>query len=206
MGTRGEIGYHREKKKMENMVDFLKGCDENSFPVGFDRDLLYPPVVNVIPYNADGAATNIMNNSATMYNNNVELLKNAKASANENTTSSMLMSTTAISTLPCPKKRKISSNPNTNNTNNVVVNAPFDSSSFSYDGVINPLKTPLSQHPHQHQQQQQQYQQHQQTSSSTHPLPTNTINNNGIYNIGAPKNGLPKQQIPLTSDFLQNPQ
>merc|ERR1712238_194293 len=95
--------------------------------------------------------------------------------------------------------------------NNVVVNAPFDSSSFSYDGIINPLKTPLSQHPHQHQQQQQ-YQQHQQpqqqqqTSSSTHPLPTNTINNNGIYNIGAAKNGLPKQQIPLTSDFLQNPQ
>ena len=50
---------HEEKRKMENMVEYLKGCDVNSFPVGFDHDLLYPPVVvNVIPYNADAAAAN----------------------------------------------------------------------------------------------------------------------------------------------------
>merc|ERR1712238_653261 len=180
-----------EKRKMKDMVEFLKGCPEHSFPVGFDRDLLYPP--DVVNWNMD----------------------NAKAIANEITTSSMLMSsTTASSTSPCPKKRKISSNLNTNNTNNVVVNAPFDSSSFSYDGIINPLKTTISQHPQQHQQQQQPYQQHQQpqqqhqqTSSTIHPLPSNAINNNGIYNIKTlPENGLSKQQIPLTSDFLQNPQ
>ena len=123
--TKGEISYHKEKRKMEDMVEYLKGCSEHSFPVGFDRDLLYPP--DVVNWNMD----------------------NAKAIANEITTSSMLMSTTASSTSPCPKKRKFSSNPNTNNTNNVVVNAPFDSSSFSYDGIINPLKTTISQHPQQ---------------------------------------------------------
>ena len=30
------------------MVEFWKGCDVDSFPVGFDRDLLYPPVVIII--------------------------------------------------------------------------------------------------------------------------------------------------------------
>merc|ERR1712161_117324 len=81
IATKGEISYHKEKRKMKDMVEFLKGCPEHSFPVGFDRDLLYPP--DVVNWNMD----------------------NAKAIANEITTSSMLMSTTASSALPCHKKR-----------------------------------------------------------------------------------------------------
>ena len=46
--TKGEISYHKEKRKMENMVECLKGCDVDSFPVSFKRDLLYPPVVVVV--------------------------------------------------------------------------------------------------------------------------------------------------------------
>ena len=132
-------------------MEFLKGCDVDSFPVGFDRDLLYPPVVNVIPYNADAATANTTqkNNDDKSRNNNGNVNRNnVNAIANEITTSSMLMSTTASSTSPCHKKRKLSSNPNNNNTN-VVVTTPFDSSlSTSYDGIINPLNTTLSQQQH----------------------------------------------------------
>ena len=133
---------------MENMVEFLKGCDVDSFPVGFNRDLLYPPVV-VIPYNADAAAnTTQKNNGATRNNNGNVNRNNVNAITNEINTSSMLMSTTVSSTSPCHKKQKLSSNPHNNNTN-VVVTTPFDSSlSTSYDGIINPLNTTLSQQQH----------------------------------------------------------
>ena len=117
---------------MENMMEFWKGCDFDSSPVGFDHDLLYLPVVNVIPYNK--------NNGATRSNNGDVNSNNANDIANEITT----LSTSS----PCQKKRKLSSNPNNNDTN-VVVTTPFDSSlSTSYDGIINLLNTTLSQQQH----------------------------------------------------------
>ena len=58
------------------MVEFLKCCDVDSFPVGFDRDFSYPPVV-VIPYNADAAAnTTNKNNGANNRNNNGNAIAN----------------------------------------------------------------------------------------------------------------------------------
>ena len=90
--------------------------------------LLYPP--DVVNWNMD----------------------NAKAIANEITTSSMLMSTTASSALPCHKKRKISSNLNADNTNNVVVieketiDGEIKSEEKEFDDNVSPLSSTLIHH------------------------------------------------------------